>query len=453
MAKRMSTLNIDNVIWSFDLDLGLKNVLLYLSQNIDINRAIIYLYNEKSNTLYSELVYMNGSILMGDEEIFLSEHNRDRRVRMVLEKKTLVSDCYITIPLIHENKVYGLFMVDRSLSKTRFNKKEIAFIKQIANLIKTGIYQNSILVSRDTRIRQLNVLLEVSTILHRKSRSKILRFIGLTLIKFGKFDRVRLYIQDKPGQFIRVVSESIFTRSGERSHRTYGLQFFSGRITSDIFHIMRMDSNDGPVGFIEVDNIISQTRIDEAQVNFLNIIANQLAISLSNIFLMEKLKRISNTDPLTGAYNYRYLIEHLQKEASRSSRFKQTFSVLMFDIDSFKQINDRYGHLAGDEVLRSLVQTIRKQTRDIDMLSRYGGDEFILVASSTDRINATILANKLIDGAPELHMGKDLVKVKFSIGIATYPEDTNDITKLIKTADKRLYQAKKQGKHQAYSGE
>lgn len=452
MDDNFSSLNIDNVTWAFDLDLGLKNVLFYLGQNVDINRAVIYIYNEKSDILYSELVYVNGSILLGDDEISLAPRSRDRRVRVLLDRKSIIGDYYLSLPLVLENRIYGLLTVDRSLAKTRFTRKELHFIKQVAHLIKTGIYQNTILASRDNRIRQLNILLEVSMILNRRSRRMILKFIGLILVKYGKFDRVRLYVREKSGVFILAVSESIIAKSREPDGKKYDIGFFSSRDASDIYHIIRMESEEGALGFIEVDNIISQTKIDESQINFLRIIGNQLAIALNNILLLEKLKKTSITDPLTEVYNYRYLVEYLKSEASRARRFGLSFSLLIIDIDNFKTINDRYGHLAGDSVLRAFVKNIKKQIRDIDVLSRYGGDEFILVAPGTDRKNALLLGQKLLASPPVVLSGKKRIGVRCSIGLATFNDDTRDITRLIRMADRRLYLAKKRGRHQVCGG-
>ncbi|MDD5067644.1 MAG: sensor domain-containing diguanylate cyclase [bacterium] len=448
MEPQLNTLNIDNMTWAFDLDLGLRNVLAYVSRNIEMNRAVIYIHNEKTNILYSELVFMNGAILIGDGEIYLSRHSNDKRIKAVLNRKNNIGSSYAYLPLHLENKIYGLFAVDRSLSHKKFNKKEISFLKRTAHLICTGIYQNSILATRDLRIKQLNILLEVSMILSRRSRKVILKFIALILIKYGKFDRVRIYLGLENGAYSCAVSESIVQKETAPEERLYGLGFFNKKSASDIYHIVTLENKDLPLGFIEVDNIISQTKMDESQINFLRIVGNQLAITLNNIFLMEKLQKISITDPLTDTFNYRYLMEYIRNEASRAKRFGQKFSVLLIDIDDFKEINDRHGHLQGDEALRSLVKAVKDNVRDIDVLSRYGGDEFILVAPNTNKKNALLLGKKLLQRSPALKLKNKTVRMKFSMGISTYGDDTESISKLVKIADQRLYTAKQHGKHQ-----
>ncbi|MDD5065622.1 MAG: sensor domain-containing diguanylate cyclase [bacterium] len=439
-------------LWSgtqvMDLDLGLKNVLVYLTRNLEIDRSVIYLYSPRTNMLSAELIYVDKDIFTGDEEIYISPQSNDERVKAVITKKNRMKGCYIYIPLQLEDEIYGLMAIDRSLSRKSFNSQEIDFINQIANLIKIGIYQNLILTSKENQIRQQNLLMEVSSILNKKDIRTILEYISQILIRYGKFDRVRIYIQKKPGLYMCAVSHSIFHWGEYTENKLYRLNFFKEKNISDIYSIVRLEDEERPLGFIEVDNIISQIRLEESQINFLKIISNQMTIALKNKFLIEELKRISNTDPLTGVYNYRYLIEYLEKEKSRAKRFNLKFSILLLDIDDFKAINDRFGHLKGDEVLLTFLQTIKATIRDIDVLSRYGGDEFILVAPNTDKKSALLLGNKLLKVSPVVNLKEKKLKIKFSLGIATFPDDTADLTELIKMADKRLYLAKQQGKNQ-----
>lgn len=430
-----------------DLNAGLRNVLSYLTRHLEIDRSVLYLYSGITNMLSAELIYEDGSIFAGDEEIYVTPQSRDERVRSVITRINRRKGYFIYIPLQLEKEVYGLLAIDRSRSRKRFNAGETAFINQIANLIKIGIYQNLVLAGKEKEIRQQALLMEVSRILNKKDIRTILEYISQILIRYGKFDRVRIYIQKESGVYMRAVSHSIFHWGEYTENRFYPLDFFSQRNLSSIYAIVRLEDEERPLGFIEVDNIISQTALEEGQVNFLKIISNQMTIALKNKFLIEELKKISYTDPLTGVYNYRYLMEYLEKERSRSKRFRMTFSILLLDIDDFKRINDRFGHLKGDEVLRIFLGSIRRTIRDIDVLSRYGGDEFILVAPNTDKKNATLLGNKLLKSSPMVELGKRRIKIRFSLGVAAYPDDGEDLTELIKKADSRLYLAKQQGKN------
>lgn len=155
-------------------------------------------------------------------------------------------------------------------------------------------------------------------------------------------------------------------------------------------------------------------------------------------------------DGLTQIYNRRYFDELLHREAERAIRYHYKFSLLMVDIDDFKQYNDKYGHPAGDEVLRVVANAIIHQTRSTDIAARYGGEEFAIIAPHTDKKYTSFLAARLAHFIANHDIVlNDSVKtrVSISIGVATFGEDTITQDELIKLADTALYEAKKLGKN------
>ena len=445
-GKRIDDLS--NIVWTFDLNSGLKSVLKYLSSNLDINRAVIYTYSEKTDTIFSELVFFKGTILMGDEEIHLDRHSRDKRIASIIKKTIITTSTFIYVPINVDNKIYGLLTVDRSISKVKFNTREITFIKKVAKFIGSGLYQEKLVKDRDDRIKQLNILLKISSVLNTGDRSHILEYIGDTVIKYGKFDRVRIFIKENNDTYICKISESIIKRKTPQVEKFFTYDFFKESHITDIHYITELEGALLPLGFIEVDNIISQVKLEPEQINFLKIIASQLAMSLSNIALLDELKLHSTTDPLTGVYNYRYLMKFLKNEVSRAKRFDLKFSILMIDVDNFKEINDTGGHLMGDQVLKDLTASIKKISRDIDIVSRYGGDEFVVVTPNTGLENAAAYGKKILSASPVIKLKNKRKKVGLSIGVSTYPDDSSSIQKLFKIADSRLYTVKEAGKNQ-----
>lgn len=446
---RISPFDIENTVISVNLPTALKNLLLYLVGNIKCNKAVLYIYNKKNKLLTSELVYINGVIIMGDEEIYINKINKDEKSSALLKEKITIKSSYIYIPLNYNNNKYGLLMVDKSLYNNKFTKNEIVFIKKVALMAAKGIYQNKILKDRDNKIKQLNALLDISLVLNTKNKTTILQTIGKALIKYGKFDQVRIYVKHRLDKYVCPVYEGIISEM-LIEEKYYNIDTFSKKYITDIYYIMNLEKDENlPLGFIEVDNIISQEKFKQEQINFLKIMGTQLSITLKNISLIEKLKRISTTDALTNVYNYRYLESYLKKEIKRSKRFQDIFSILLCDIDDFKKINDQYGHLKGDEVLKKLIKYVKGISREIDVISRYGGDEFIIVAPKTDKENALKFSQKILKFLPVVQYYDKNEKIKISIGVSTYPEDGEDITTLIKAADKKLYLAKRNGKGRA----
>ncbi|MFH1942715.1 MAG: diguanylate cyclase [bacterium] len=165
----------------------------------------------------------------------------------------------------------------------------------------------------------------------------------------------------------------------------------------------------------------------------------------------EKLRKLAVTDGLTGLYNYRAFRRQLQLEISRSRRFKLPFSLLMMDIDHFKVYNDRFGHPNGDVVLRRFARLLHINIRDVDTLSRYGGEEFVLILPGTDKDSAKFVAEKLrkLVEKTSFPFEEKLPTgcVTMSIGISSYPQDTQNEEELIRMMDEALYRAKKSGRN------
>jgi diguanylate cyclase len=153
-------------------------------------------------------------------------------------------------------------------------------------------------------------------------------------------------------------------------------------------------------------------------------------------------------DPLTGIWNRQALNELLEKEYTRWQRYQKPLSIILWDIDFFKKINDQYGHDAGDKVLKTIAQIFTSQTRDADFISRYGGEEFMGVFPETQLDNAVTLANKIREkiAHSKFHYEGDAVAITASAGLACF-KDGDTIEQVFKRADKALYKAKENGRN------
>ncbi|MCA9771615.1 MAG: diguanylate cyclase [Myxococcales bacterium] len=164
----------------------------------------------------------------------------------------------------------------------------------------------------------------------------------------------------------------------------------------------------------------------------------------------ETIERMSKLDPLTGVYNRRAFREILHYEYSRAARYGHALSAIMVDVDNFKQINDRFGHLFGDQVLEALAGFLERNMRATDIVARYGGDEFVLLLPYADRARAANVARKLLSDLDResAQEGTALSGQSFSIGIASYPQTSSrDGEALVSQADMALLRAKRAGKN------
>lgn len=181
-----------------------------------------------------------------------------------------------------------------------------------------------------------------------------------------------------------------------------------------------------------------------------SMIAEQVAIGISNIKLRETLRNLSFRDALTGLYNRRYLEETLEREISRCSRKSLPLAIFMLDIDHFKQFNDKFGHEAGDMVIQALSTSLRNFARKDDVACRYGGEEFIFIMPEIDIETAMQRAKELHESVSRIHLrygGNALTQITISIGLAIYPRDGENMHDLIAAADIALYQAKNSGRN------
>jgi two-component system cell cycle response regulator len=163
----------------------------------------------------------------------------------------------------------------------------------------------------------------------------------------------------------------------------------------------------------------------------------------------EEIYRLTTIDGLTQVYNKRYFVETLEREIGRAHRYRRDLSLIMFDIDEFKKINDTFGHLAGDHVLKQLAAVIRSRIRREDILSRYGGEEFAIILPEIDNYNAMQFAEKirsLVEMAAFRFEDAD-ISVTISVGVASLQQDVHEPSEFIRIADERLYAAKAAGRN------
>ena len=160
---------------------------------------------------------------------------------------------------------------------------------------------------------------------------------------------------------------------------------------------------------------------------------------------------LSYMDDLTGLYNHRYFIQELTKEIHRQKRYPSPLSLLMIDIDYFKNYNDTNGHLAGDQVLKTIARIILHSVRQTDIVARYGGEEFCAILINTGREGALTIAERVRKGVIEMQFPNENVQpngdLTVSIGVATYSSSVSTDTDLIREADNALYRAKKAGRN------
>lgn len=186
--------------------------------------------------------------------------------------------------------------------------------------------------------------------------------------------------------------------------------------------------------------------ITDKELNFLSLFANQveMAITIANLF--ENLKKEAVTDSLTELYNRRYFNQAIQKEAERSQRLHQPFSLISLDLDYLKKINDTYGHFFGDLAIKTIADILKKNARSIDVPARLGGEEFSILLPGVDSSGAMIAAER-IRAAIEAQELDTIGHITASIGVGTFPEHSQKVDELIDMTDQAMYKSKINGRN------
>lgn len=209
----------------------------------------------------------------------------------------------------------------------------------------------------------------------------------------------------------------------------------------------------GGFGIVLLGEKSEGVKYDSIDLANFEVLTNMATLALKNIKQFKIVEEISYTDSMTGLYNYRYFCKRLNEEIFRAKRFRRKLSLVIFDIDDFKVYNDSYGHQAGDAVLKQLGEFILKVVRSMDVISRYGGEEFCIIMPEADD-NECVKFMERLRKSIEDHPFKDEYMeqehhITVSLGGAIYPRDATDADRLIYCADMALLRAKSEGRNRS----
>src|SRR5262245_44380386 len=271
----------------------------------------------------------------------------------------------------------------------------------------------------------------------------------------GLNDKIVQNLRVKPGQGIAGLvfetGRSLLVKNVDQDPRFTERQRARYKTKSLICVPLRIDQRK-----IGVINLTDKTGdgFDENDLKLVESVASHASVALDRTDyykMSEDLRKISITDSLTDLYNRRFFQDRINEEIERSRRHGLPVSLIMLDIDNFKQYNDTYGHLAGDEALRLTAATIKNSVRNIDRVARYGGEEFAVILPMTEINAARDIAERIRSGVAGRYFPDDAlrvtVKLTASLGIASFPQHADNIFDLVGNADKALYIAKVNGKN------
>ena len=228
---------------------------------------------------------------------------------------------------------------------------------------------------------------------------------------------------------------------------TLKIELESGAIDLLLLPLSHKPPLQGVVVLFDENNSQFHTKVNQSNIRFL---MEQSALALDNAGRYSVAKDLLNIDELTGLYNYRYLEIALEREIKRAERYGLSMAVIFLDVDMLKVVNDTYGHLVGSRVLKEVAAVLKKSVREVDIVIRYGGDEYTIILIETGRQGASIVAERIrrTIANHSFFLGENLdVKLTASLGFACYPEDTKSKLELLEMADRAMYHGKASGRN------
>ena len=395
------------------------------------------------------------------------------------------------IPLVMRGEVIGLLTIGDKINNQSFDEFELYFLKQIgahaAICIKTcRLYEQRKREKEDLdkTLQNLSLLYSIGKAMNYISDlKKLLQFILSQAIEITSAEKgsIMLYDPEKDRLVIRVLAgladseyqekvnnSEIQCRSFKPGEGIAGRVYMTARpmivnnIQDDDLFIesetsfvksiacIPMVVYSDVIGVINVTNKRDGQDFSDEDLQMLKAVADQAAVAVNKAQLWD----MAVTDSLTGLYVRRYFMAKLQEEIRRAERYNKVISIVMADLDRFKNINDTYGHDAGDKVLQAIGKFFQNNIREVDILARYGGEEFVLMIPEADQEAAYALSERLREKFSRIEFD-NLPQITISLGIATYPFDGTELEDLIKKADAAMYAAKQAGRNKVvkYTGD
>ena len=263
---------------------------------------------------------------------------------------------------------------------------------------------------------------------------------------------LRIPLHDKQENLLTLaVLEGMPLHLTKETLQTYKSSQVVQMLKSDELVLIPLKAKDKVNGIIVADNFITKKPISKDDLRMLIMLANQAGLAIEDSQLYEKTVRRAHTDSLTELWNHGYFQYLLQTEVEKAKATNTALSLIMMDIDDFKIYNDSLGHQAGDGLLKELAFVLKNQSRKMDFVCRYGGEEFTIILPQTEKKEAFMIAERLRQDIEKHSFNHEEIlpqkRFTVSLGLASFPEDGRLPSEIISASDKKLYEAKEKGKN------
>jgi diguanylate cyclase (GGDEF)-like protein len=482
--------------------IGEVDILLGLLLNAAMNEVggesgSVMIVDEKSNELYikasrgvNEKVIQNTRIPLGvgisgtvakiKQPIILSK-NRPVPSFIVLgalERPDIQSS--VIVPLHAGDRVLGTINISSKSSKDDFNEESINSIIKLSQKTVSVIEKLSNLEKFDKELKELGYFLDIVKKLNASrdidSFKKTVNYISEQLLNITGVTSAAFVLTTKLEENydifgVKNLSEQFLVEGlewdmnygiGSMAFKEENIKYVDDLKKYDVIYspYFKKEEIQSVIAVpIKIENFVaaiyyvmnrSPIVFSQEKIDYLHSLGQQIGIALANARTHHELKQLAFVDNLTKVFNRNYWTQRLSEEIKRADRSHTPLTLVILDIDNFKKCNDQFGHIAGDEVLRRIAGIIKENSREVDYVGRYGGEEFGLILPNLSEEVAFKVAERIrnqIETAEFIRNEYQKISVTISTGIAIYPQDADNDKDLIDAADKAMYLSKKRGKN------
>lgn len=458
------------------LELGFS----YLASRLKLSNVGLFWWDAQRNCFSMQYVLHEGALMEGEEDIVVDAQSPlqplvyERRPVVISARKPWVA----YIPIQSGAELIGAVRIERNcplpkgiimmglspLMAQNTRTRTFPLLEDIADILSIKMNQLTRDEKHRKRTQYLQAASEVASAVFERPRLRdMLETVGRSIVQNLGFDRIRFFLVDNegarldgvlglqiPDRLLDLSGESYPMKPGTNSlvdvvlsshDNGFNVHLVGGRVV-----YVPLVVNGQVLGCLAVDNLLSQQLMDEEQMESLRSLIGQIGMAIMNARVFEDIEQQAITDGLTKLYVHRYFQQRLKEEIDRADRYSYSVALVMMDVDNFKPLNDKYGHLLGDKVLEYLAQTIRTNIRRIDLAARYGGDEFVLLLPEITEQEAWLMGERLSGTLKSCALPTPdggTINISVSMGIALYQNDAHTGRDLIEAADKALYWTKK----------
>ena len=373
--------------------------------------------------------------------------------------------CFMAVPILRFHKPVGIMAAMNYEREFAYENRDLEVMETAAGQVAVAMENARLFAGEQRRARHLDLLNSVSrTAISSHNAEQMLPEIVAEIQKNFRFDHIGIGILDYATKEIEIKAEAGTTTTAlgrrvpigagiigkaARANELTLIQDVSESRSQSLLPDARsalaipLTYGETLLGVLNVESLAENAFLEQ-EVLILRTLADLLATALHNVFVFQKMQQQAITDSLTGIKTRRFFLESVQAEWKRASRSGRPFSVVMVDLDRFKEINDTLGHLEGDLVLARIGRLLEQKSRQSNVVARYGGDEFVILMPETGVEQAQILSERLrlwIATDPMLSE----MKITGSFGVATYPLHGAQVEDVLRVADAGMYLSKKEG--------